>query len=220
MRLITDSSIAVAANTADGSVSGTVKPSPGNPRDLIMDNVAQKAIVRRGDFVVTSGTVSRRNDLPSVYPPDLPIGRITRIEGAGSLDQVPHLKPFVDPRQIEYVQVLTKPRERQPLMGAISPQLVLRLGVLCVAVVVLQVAAVSQVVIFGVSADLTPLVVAAVGPDVRLDHRRDLRLLRRLPVRRRARPDDGPDELHVHRRRLRRRAPARAARPAVGASCR
>jgi rod shape-determining protein MreD len=48
-------------------------------------------------------------------------------------------------------------------MGSLTPQLVLRLGVLCVGVVVLQVAAVSQVVIFGVSADLTPLVVAAVG---------------------------------------------------------
>lgn len=108
VRLITDSSTAVAATTAGGSVSGTVKPSPGNPRDLIMDSVAQKAVVQRGDFVVTAGTVSRRNDLPSVYPPDLPIGRITRVEDAGSLDQVPHLNPFVDPRQVEYVQVLTK----------------------------------------------------------------------------------------------------------------
>jgi rod shape-determining protein MreD len=48
-------------------------------------------------------------------------------------------------------------------MGPLSPQLVVRLGVLCLAAVVLQVSAVSQVVIFGVSADLTPLVVAAVG---------------------------------------------------------
>lgn len=48
-------------------------------------------------------------------------------------------------------------------MGSVSPQLVLRLAVLGIAVVVLQVAAVSQIVIFGASADLTPLVVAAVG---------------------------------------------------------
>ncbi|HEY6761749.1 MAG TPA: rod shape-determining protein MreC [Baekduia sp.] len=108
VRLITDSSIALAANTADGDVSGTVKPSPGNPRDLIMDNVAQSANIRTGDFVVTTGTVSRRNDIPSVFPPDLPIGRVSRVENPGSLNQVPHVKPFVDPRQIEYVQVLTK----------------------------------------------------------------------------------------------------------------
>jgi rod shape-determining protein MreD len=48
-------------------------------------------------------------------------------------------------------------------MSAVTPQLVLRIAVLCIGVVVLQVAAVSQVVIFGAGADLTPLVVAAVG---------------------------------------------------------
>jgi rod shape-determining protein MreD len=48
-------------------------------------------------------------------------------------------------------------------MGSVSPALVLRLTVLGIAVVILQVAAVSQIVIFGASADLTPLVVAAVG---------------------------------------------------------
>ncbi len=48
-------------------------------------------------------------------------------------------------------------------MGAVNPQLLVRIAVLGVGVVILQVAAVSQVVIFGASADLTPLVVAAVG---------------------------------------------------------
>jgi rod shape-determining protein MreD len=48
-------------------------------------------------------------------------------------------------------------------MSATTPQLVLRLAVLGVAVVILQIAAVSQIVVFGASADLTPLVVAAVG---------------------------------------------------------
>jgi len=48
-------------------------------------------------------------------------------------------------------------------MASVSPALVLRLAVLGIAVVILQVAAVSQIVIFGASADLTPLVVAAVG---------------------------------------------------------
>jgi rod shape-determining protein MreD len=48
-------------------------------------------------------------------------------------------------------------------MGPATPQLILRLAVLGLAVVVLQVAAVSQIVVFGASADLTPLVVAAVG---------------------------------------------------------
>jgi rod shape-determining protein MreD len=48
-------------------------------------------------------------------------------------------------------------------MAAVSPQLILRTFLLGLAVVVLQVAAVSQVSLFGASPDLTPLVVAAVG---------------------------------------------------------
>jgi rod shape-determining protein MreD len=48
-------------------------------------------------------------------------------------------------------------------MPSVAPQLILRAAVLGVAVVVLQVAAVSQIVVLGTSADLTPLVVAAVG---------------------------------------------------------
>jgi hemoglobin-like flavoprotein len=43
-------------------------------------------------------------------------------------------------------------------MAVVTPQLILRTVLLGIAVVVLQVAAVSQVVIFGASADLTPLV--------------------------------------------------------------
>jgi rod shape-determining protein MreD len=45
----------------------------------------------------------------------------------------------------------------------VTPQLVLRLVALGLAMVILQVAAVSQVELFGTNADLSPLVVAAVG---------------------------------------------------------
>jgi rod shape-determining protein MreD len=48
-------------------------------------------------------------------------------------------------------------------MSLVSPQVLLRAALLGVGVGVIQVAAVSQVVLFGTSADLTPLVVAAVG---------------------------------------------------------
>jgi rod shape-determining protein MreD len=44
-----------------------------------------------------------------------------------------------------------------------TPQLVARLVALGVAMVILQVAAVSQIELFGTNADLSPLVVAAVG---------------------------------------------------------
>jgi len=108
IRLITDSQVAVAATTAQGTASGTVKPSPGNPRDLILASLPNDATVQRGDVVVTQGTVSRRSDIPSIFPPELQIGRVSRVENAGSQDQVPHLRTFVDPRNVEYVQVLTR----------------------------------------------------------------------------------------------------------------
>jgi rod shape-determining protein MreD len=48
-------------------------------------------------------------------------------------------------------------------MPAVTPQLLIRVALLGLGVVVLQIAAISQIVVFGASADLTPLVVAAVG---------------------------------------------------------
>jgi rod shape-determining protein MreC len=108
IRLITDSQVAVSAMNAQDTASGTVKPSPGNPRDLILASIADNATIARGDVIVTTGTVSRRSDLPSIFPPDLQIGRVSRIDNAGSRDQIPHVRPFVDPRKVEYVQVLTK----------------------------------------------------------------------------------------------------------------
>ena len=48
-------------------------------------------------------------------------------------------------------------------MIAFTPQLAARLAALGVTMVILQVAAVSQIELFGTNADLSPLVVAAVG---------------------------------------------------------
>ncbi len=48
-------------------------------------------------------------------------------------------------------------------MTAFTPQLVVRLALIAVVVVVLQATAVSQIEVWGVPADLTPLAVASVG---------------------------------------------------------
>jgi rod shape-determining protein MreC len=85
-----------------------VKPSPGNPRDLVLKYVPKSQSPASGLVVVTAGTVSKRSDIPSVYPPDLPIGRIWTVDNPGADGQLPHLRPFVDLRRVEYVQVLTK----------------------------------------------------------------------------------------------------------------
>ncbi|MGH2926664.1 MAG: rod shape-determining protein MreD, partial [Solirubrobacteraceae bacterium] len=48
-------------------------------------------------------------------------------------------------------------------MSAPSPKLILRLVLLALVTVVIQEAAISQISIFGISADLTPLMVMSVG---------------------------------------------------------
>jgi rod shape-determining protein MreD len=48
-------------------------------------------------------------------------------------------------------------------VSALSPRLVLRLALLALGTVVIQEAAISQVSLFGISADLTPLMVMSVG---------------------------------------------------------
>jgi rod shape-determining protein MreC len=108
VRLITDSQVAVGARTVTNTATGTVKPSPGNPRDLVLRYVPKSQSPQAGDVVVTAGTVSRLADLASVYPPDLPIGKIWKVDNAGAEGQLPHLRPFVDIRRVQFVQVLTK----------------------------------------------------------------------------------------------------------------
>jgi rod shape-determining protein MreC len=108
VRLITDAAVVVSARTVRTDAPGDVSPKAGNPRDLILKYTDKDDPISVGEAVVTAGTTSRRDDLLSVYPPDLPIGRVTRIDDQGSEAQEVHLKPFVDLRHVEFVQVLTK----------------------------------------------------------------------------------------------------------------
>ena len=108
VRLITDSTVQVAAWTVGGGTSGVVTPKLGNPRDLILKYTSKNDSVKVGAVVVTKGTTSKRNDIPLVYPPDLPIGKVMRIDNPGLESQEVHLRPFVDLRKVQFVQVLTK----------------------------------------------------------------------------------------------------------------
>jgi rod shape-determining protein MreC len=108
VRLITDASVSVSARTVGGGANGLVSPKIGNPRDLILNYTTKDDSVSTGDVVVTAGTTSNRDALTAPYPPDLPIGRVTRIDQPGTESQEVHLQPFVDLRRIEFVQVLTK----------------------------------------------------------------------------------------------------------------
>lgn len=96
---------------AIGGIFGIVEPlGAGNPSDLLLSNVPPGAKVNVGDRVVTRGTVSDTDRLPSLYPPGLPIGEITRVDNKGTDTQEVHLRPYANMRDLDFVQVLTRPR--------------------------------------------------------------------------------------------------------------
>lgn len=101
-RLVTDD---VATNrlilTVHGAGAGTVD-------DLELDFVPSTTDIKIGALVSTSGTVGDTSQFPSNAPPDLPIGKVTRVDAEGTDEQVAHLKPLVDLRTLENVQVLTR----------------------------------------------------------------------------------------------------------------
>lgn len=108
VRLLTNSTMGVGAKTADGDSAGTLVASSGNPRDLELQQVPTKSDVRRNTLIVTEGTTSKRSDIQSIYPPELQIGRVSRIDDEGTIDQAPHVQLLVNPRRVQYVQVLTR----------------------------------------------------------------------------------------------------------------
>lgn len=104
--LIADHSSAVAAKIVPGGVQGVLKPSVGDPGDLILDFLNSEKLIGKGQSVVTSGW--RAQGLASGYPPNLPIGEVTKAspEEQEAQQQV-HVRPFADLRSLDLVQVLT-----------------------------------------------------------------------------------------------------------------
>jgi len=104
--LIADHSSAVAAKIVPGGVQGVLKPSVGDPGDLILDFLDSEKLVGKGQAVVTSGW--RAQGLESGYPPNLPIGEVTKasLEEQEAQQQV-HVRPYADLRDLDLVEVLT-----------------------------------------------------------------------------------------------------------------
>jgi rod shape-determining protein MreC len=74
----------------------------------VLGSLSGKDVVRPGETVVTSGTVSKVERFPSPYPREIPIGRVTRVDDPGSDNQQVHVAPFVNGRRLDLVEVLTK----------------------------------------------------------------------------------------------------------------
>ncbi len=113
---------AVSANSAqvafltDGRTQvGASIPQAGNyqglvqsttPGQLEMTGIPRAAPVRPNQTVVTGGFAPMA--LPSIYPRGIPIGQVTSV-GSQEVDvqQTVQVTPFVDPRQLTYLIVLT-----------------------------------------------------------------------------------------------------------------
>jgi len=107
--LITDpsSSVSVKVLNAAGD-HGLVKPSVGDPLDLLVQLLPRHAHVRQGDVVVTGGF--RSNRLESLYPPNVPIGRVTSADAEElASEQQVHVAPIADLRHLDFVQLLVGP---------------------------------------------------------------------------------------------------------------
>jgi rod shape-determining protein MreC len=106
VRLLADNSSAVSAKVVPVGVQGVVKPEVGDPGHLILDFIDSTRKIHKGQAVVTAGW--RAQGVASGYPPNLPIGEVTRasiVEQEAS--QQVQLRPYADLRNLDLVQVLT-----------------------------------------------------------------------------------------------------------------
>ncbi|MDP9345224.1 MAG: rod shape-determining protein MreC [Actinomycetota bacterium] len=113
--LITDQSTKVGGRVNEssrggGGVNGIVQVQAGRPTDLVMRGITATDVVAPGQTIVTTGTLSKVGRFQSPYPPNIPIGRVTKVDDVGSDSQTVHLVPFADLHRLELVQVLTRPQ--------------------------------------------------------------------------------------------------------------
>jgi rod shape-determining protein MreC len=104
--LIVDHSLAVAAKIVPNGAQGLLKPSVGDPGDLILEYLDAERRVGKGQSVVTSGW--RSEGFESGYPPNIPIGQVTEASIVEQEAQAQvHVEPYADLRDLDLVQVLT-----------------------------------------------------------------------------------------------------------------
>jgi rod shape-determining protein MreC len=110
--LITDESIAVSAQVMPDGATGIVKPTVGDPSDMLLDFIEKGRSVSKDTTVITSG--SRSDRFESLFPRGIPIGKVTKVDPEErELYQRVHLEPFAELKRMDFVQVLTKRGEEQ-----------------------------------------------------------------------------------------------------------
>lgn len=117
--LITDGRTEISATVpAASSPPGLVRATA--PGQLQLSGVPRSARIELNQEVVTSGGGSLSRDLPSLYPPGIPIGRVSS-RGAQEVDvqQTVQVTPYLDPRELSYMTVLV-PESREARLRASS----------------------------------------------------------------------------------------------------
>jgi rod shape-determining protein MreC len=100
VQLIIDRSAAAAVRTSRTRTEGIAL---GNGDGLLrLEYLSATADLAEGDTVVTAG-------IDGVYPPDLAVGRITRVERAGPAYRLVLIEPFADFSRLETVLILLSP---------------------------------------------------------------------------------------------------------------
>jgi rod shape-determining protein MreC len=102
--LITDSSVEVTAKINATGEEGIVQPEVGEPGRLLLQYLPSGSPAVKGDYVVTSGTVSSQGD--SLYPKGIPIGQVTSVNEQSPYKSV-NVSPLADLHKLDVVQVLT-----------------------------------------------------------------------------------------------------------------
>jgi rod shape-determining protein MreC len=114
VRLITDQDSGVTARVGVSSKDavgeyGPLQPSTvGTVGDLILQ-VPKSSILAKGQPVITAGSSSSTGE--SHFPPGIPIGTISKIEGENSDTQVVHVTALADLRHLDLLTVLTAVKE-------------------------------------------------------------------------------------------------------------
>lgn len=109
--LITDSSVGVSARIGSSRATGIVQPKVGAPNDLLLQYLPANTRANRGEYVVTSGTVSSPDD--SLYPPGIPIGQVTQVNEESAYRSV-NVHPLANLHNLDVVQVLTAAKGTLP----------------------------------------------------------------------------------------------------------
>jgi rod shape-determining protein MreC len=119
--LITDPSSSVSVKVLNpAGDTGLLKPSVGDPLDLLVQLLPRHARIRQDDIVVSGGFRTTR--LESLYPPNIPIGRVMKADPEElASDQQVHVAPIADLRHLDFVQILIGPSDSGGERAQVGP---------------------------------------------------------------------------------------------------